>query len=138
MGRVSSHWLRRREALSWKVCLHPYFTGLCYSVCTTFISPFSLKLLSRWGDLLILLGVYLWATCIYFEGVWLCTWRKTAGRAVRKVLSDENSRHSVSSSTTFFLIWFSLLWVKLNFFSCVRLTSMKNYWRQVQNETSSL
>lgn len=138
MARVSSHWLRRRETISWKLCVHPYFAGMCYSMCTVFISPFSLKLPFRWGDLLIFLSVYLWAACIYFEGVCLCTWRKTAGRAVKKVLSDENSCHYVSSSMTLFLVWFSWLWVKLNFFSCVRLTSMWKYWRQVQNEISSL
>lgn len=115
MARVSSPWLRRREILWWKVCLHPYSAGMRYSMCTTFISPFSLKVPFRWGDFWILLSVYLWATCMYFEGDSLCTWRKTAGKAVKKVLSDKNSCHDVSSTITSFLIWFSLPWVKLNF-----------------------
>lgn len=116
MTRVSCHWLRRRETFSWKVCLYLYFAGMCYSMSTTFIYPFSLTLPFRWGGLLIFLNVYLWATSIYYEGVWLCTWRKTAGRDVKKVLSDKNSCQHVSSSMTLFLIWFSLLWVKLDFF----------------------
>lgn len=58
MARVSSHWLRRRETFSWKVCLYPYFAGMCYSMSTTFIYPFSLKLPFRWGGLLIFLNVY--------------------------------------------------------------------------------
>lgn len=92
MARVSSHCLRERETLSWKVCL--FFACMCYSILYIvillyiylygyFIYLFLLKLPFRWRDALILLSVYLWAACTYFEWVWLWSSRKTAGRAVK-------------------------------------------------------
>lgn len=48
---------------------------LC-SMYTTFIYPFSLKLPFRWGKLLIFCQCVFIGTCMYFEGVWLYTWKQ--------------------------------------------------------------